>query len=167
MASTNRPSRKVLRRAARQVDAEICLLLDAADQLQRLETLTNDPLVRRAMLESWGIHLLRLVDFFHPRVSAPSDAIFAEHYLRNRVRWTRALPRLTPPEERRRHSLHVHLGELRYERTTTPIRWRGPDQAMVAVRVKLFLQQLSAARRRWFPKAGARFRVQDEVLTLL
>ncbi|MGH7703380.1 MAG: hypothetical protein ACREMO_09820 [Gemmatimonadales bacterium] len=157
----------MLRRAARQVDAEICLLLDASEQLQGLETLTDDPLVRRSLLESWGIHLLRLVDFFHPRTAAPSDAIFAEHYLRNRVKWTRALPRLTPREERRRHALHGQLGELRYERTTTPIRWRGSDQAIVAARVKLFLGQLSAARRRWFPKAGARFRVQDEVLTLL
>ena len=167
MAATNRPSRKVLRRAARQVDAEIGLLLDAADQLQHLETLTNDPLVRRSLLESWGIHHLRLVDFFHARSSASSDAIFAEHYLRNRGKWSRALPRLTPREERRRQALRVQLGELRYERTTTPIRCRGSDQAMVAARVKLFLGQLSTARRRWFPKSGARFRIQDEILTLL
>lgn len=167
MAGSNRPSRKVLRRAARQVDAEICAFLDTANQLQHLEALTDDPLVCRALLESWGIHLLRLVDFFHPEASAPSDAILADHYLRNRGRWTRALPCLTPREERRRHSLHAHLGELCYERTTSPIRWRGSDQAIVVVRVKLFLRQLSTARRRWFPKTGARFQVQDEVLRLL
>ncbi|HXE57252.1 MAG TPA: hypothetical protein VNK43_04570 [Gemmatimonadales bacterium] len=157
------PSRKVLRRAARQIDAEIDFLAELAEHLRR-EPGAIAPAERRALAEAWAGHFRAILEFFHPSPSAPSDLVLATHYLSPRVRWSKLLPPLTRREKRRRRALQALFGPIGYRRRVRTVSWAAADYETIARRLRLFLRHLSAARRRWFPKANRRFSDQVDWL---
>ncbi|MBI4519929.1 MAG: hypothetical protein HY701_03775 [Gemmatimonadetes bacterium] len=111
--------------------------------------------VYRAVLESWGIHLRNLIEFFHPtRMSLKHpDTVRAEWYVKDVAAWNKALTPLTAGEARRRQALHTHIAHISYKRDARKTRWSTRDYDIVARRLRLFHQHVSPGRQAWFPDA--------------
>jgi len=158
------PSRKVLRRAARHVDHEMEMVLGTGERLRRPAEAGADPLLRRALLEAWGVHYRALLEFFHPAKGTRPDVILAEHYFRDPAIWNRLAPRLTKRQARRREALHIMLAHLSYRRHPRLTRWSVADHELIRLRVRLFFNRLPARRRRWFPQTARRLSNQMDLL---
>lgn len=157
------PSRKILRRAARQVDHEIAMLLETATRL-REPGRSLDPVLRGALTDSWIQHYRAVLGFFQPRKDDTGDAILAAHYIRNGARWSRMQPRLSPRERRRQAAARRALGPLTYRRRPRTRLWNEADHDALERRIRLFLRYLTTARRRWFPRTNRKLSDQMELL---
>ena len=161
------PSRKVLRRAARRVDRAMELFLGAGERLRQSGSASDDGVSRPALLEAWALQLHTLFDFFHPAAAARPDAVLAEHYFRAPEKWTRRLPRLTARQRRRRATQRDVLASLSYRRRARAPTWSERDHRLVETRIRLFVNALSARRRRWFPQTARRLSAQMDLLDVL
>jgi len=150
------PSRHQLRSGADDVDAEIDMLMRTADCLRSppRQGGTHDQTMRRAMLESWAIHLRCLIEFFHPK---RTDVLRAEHYVADTRNWLRACPKLNKRERRRQKALHELLAHISIGRDARKSRWSEADHRIVTRRIPVFLAHLPSRRRGWFPKANRFF----------
>ena len=144
------PSKGQLRGGAEDVDYEIDMLMRTAAFLCGPPT-GEDPIIRRAVLESWCVHLRCLIEFFHP---TRRDTIRAEHYMADVGRWNRLCPVLNERERRRRQALHQLFAHIAIGRDARKSGWRENDQRIVTRRIPLFLSSLPTRRRSWFPNAA-------------
>ncbi len=142
----------MLKKGAAHVDYEVDQLMRTAERL-RDSRLPDDPTVRRAVLESWAVHLRCLIEFFHPTQATRSDTVIAKHYVIDLAQWNNALPELTAREKRRREALHQLLAHISYKRDARKSRWSERDHRIITRRVPVFLQHISSRRKDWFPKA--------------
>ena len=142
------PSQHQLRTGAKHIDAEIDMLMRAAQYLRHptAHGATHDYTVRRAILESWGLHLRCLIEFFHPK---RTDVLRAEHYVADLLRWQQDCPKLNKREQRRQKALHELLAHLAIGRDARKSRWSERDHRIVTRRIPLFLAHLSTRRRRY------------------
>lgn len=161
------PSRKVLRRAARRVDRVMELFLGAGEGLRQAGAGVHDGLSRPALVEAWSMQLHTLLDFFHPTPGGRTDAVLAEHYFRAPEKWTRRLPRLTARQRRRRASQRDALAALSYRRRARSPAWSERDHRLVESRIRIFVNALTARRRRWFPQTARRLSAQMDLLDVL
>ncbi|HTR19758.1 MAG TPA: hypothetical protein VMH88_02800 [Gemmatimonadales bacterium] len=161
------PSRKVLRRAARYLDREMAMLLETADRLRRLGAGGGEPVVKRALLESWASQLNRFFEFFHPTKDTDPASVVAAHFFRGTSAWHRRVRALTARQRRRRRALDAMLGHWRYGHHTRVRAWSETDHQLIAKRVRLFINALPARRRRWFPEAAKKLMNQMDLLDLL
>jgi hypothetical protein len=131
------------------------MLMRTADYLRHPTShgATHDYTIRRAILESWGVHLRCLIEFFHPK---RKDVLRAEHYVADVAGWYRACPKFNKREQRRQKALHELLAHIAIGRDARKSHWSEADHKIVTRRVPLFLAHLTARRLRWFPDA-ARF----------
>jgi len=144
----------------------MALLLETGERLRRLAA-SSEPVVRRALLESWASLLNRFFEFFHPAKDTDPARMVAEHFFRNATLWHRRVRTLTAKQRRRRRALEGLLGHWRYGHRA---RWRGwneTDHQLIARRVRLFINALPPRRRRWFPEAAKRLMNQMDLLDLL
>ena len=161
------PSRKVLRRAARHLDREMAMLLDTGERLRKLGSHGGEPVVRRALLESWASQLVRFYEFFHPSRDTDPSGVTAEHYFRQAAVWRRRARALTARQRRRRGALVAMLGQWRYGHHARLRAWSEADHQVIARRVRLFVNSLPSRRRRWFPEAAKKLMNQMDLLDLL
>ncbi len=161
------PSRKVLRRAARYLDHDMAMLLEAGERLRKLGNGAGEPIVRRALLESWATQLNRFFEFFHPIKDADPTRVVAEHFFRSTSLWHRRIRALTAQQRRRRRALEAMLGHWRYGHHARLRTWNEGDHQLVAKRVRLFINTLPYRRRRWFPEAAKKLMNQMDLLDLL
>lgn len=160
------PSRKVLRRAARHLDRDMAMLLETAERLRRQGASAAEPVMRRALLDSWATQLTRFLEFFHPLHTDPARVV-AEHFFRNGSAWQRLIRRLTVEQRRRRRALETMLGHWRYGHHARLNAWSETDHQLIARRVRLFINALPSRRRRWFPEAAKKLMNQMDLLDLL
>jgi hypothetical protein len=144
------PSTYKLKRAASHVDYEVWMLGETSRRLMQDGPNAGDEIQRRALLESWCVHLRNLIEFFHPN---RRDTVSAADFVTDSDAWKRALPALTERERKKRLALHKMLAHLTYERYQRHARWAPIDEGIVIRRLALFLRHVTAQRRRWFPKA--------------
>jgi len=146
------PSPRQVRAGAKHVDAEIDMLVRTAEYLRHptRHGATHDYTIRRAILESWAIHLRCLIEFFHPK---RTDVLRAEHYVADAVEWLRTCPKLNKQEQRRQKALHELLAHIAIGRDARKSRWSEADHRIVTRRIPLFLAHLTSRRRSWFPEA--------------
>lgn len=161
------PSRKVLRRAARHLDRDMAMLLETAERLRKLGPGTAEPVVRRALLESWAAQLNRFLEFFHPNKDTDPGRVVAEHFFRSTSAWRRHVRALTAQQRRRRRALEAMLGHWRYGHHARLRAWSETDHQLIAKRVRLFINGLPLRRRRWFPEAAKKLMNQMDLLDLL
>jgi hypothetical protein len=146
------PTKSKLRSGARHVDAEIEMLIHTAIYLRNpgAHRSTHDATIRKALLESWCIHLRCLIEFFHP---TRPDVLRAEYYVEDSAAWSAICPKLTKREKRRRKALHELIAHLAVGRDARKSKWSEKDHNIVARRVALFMEHVSSRRKKWFPEA--------------
>lgn len=142
-----------LRKGARHLDNEISTLMEAGDRFWNRGRLPSDPLLRKALLESWAVHMRGLLEFFHPTKATRAQTARADHYVADRTAWQGALPALTSREEARRQALHELLAHISYCRDARKSRWSSRDHQVVTLRIALFFRHLPPRRASWFPQA--------------
>ena len=123
---------------------------------------THDYLVRTAILECWAIHLRCLIEFFYPK---RTDVLRAEHYVADKAKWSRALPKLNKREQRRHKALHQLLAHIAIGRDARKSRWSPKDHQIVTRRIPLFLAHLPLKRRAWFKETLKWFPIPQGGLT--
>lgn len=144
----------------------MALLLETGERLRRLAA-SGEPVVRRALLESWASLLNRFFEFFHPAKDTDPGRMVAEHFFRNATFWHLRVRTLTAKQRRRRRALELMLGHWRYGRHARLRGWSETDHQFIAKRVRLFINALSSRRRRWFPEAAKKLMNQMDLLDLL
>ena len=77
------------------------------------------------------------------------------------------MPRLGRRERRRQKLLPLQLGPLTYRRFPRLRGWSQSDHDAMARRVRLFLQHLTSARRRWFPRTNRKLSDQIDLMELI
>src|SRR6266704_1889231 len=141
------PSKRQLRKGARHANYEMSMLHVTAVLLLN----GVSPPLYRPVLESWAAHLRNLIEFFYPTSATRADTVRAEWYVTDPAAWKRKLPVLNKAERKRRLALHKHLAHISYERDGRKTRWSTRDHEIVMRRLRLFKENLSTKRRRWFP----------------
>src|SRR5688572_9513399 len=140
-----KPSPGQLRRGAADVDYEIDMLMSMAERLSAPPA-SSDRADRAAYLESWGIHLRCLIEFFHP---TRADTLRAEHFVTDPAVWAKACPALTKREKKRKKALHELLTHIAITRDARKSRWSARDHVIAARRIDLFLDKLTSRRLAW------------------
>lgn len=160
------PSRKVLRRAARRLDAAMASALDAGARLARGDPGGDGRVLRRALADSWAVQARVLVEFLQPGADAPGDRVAAAHFVPDPALRRRALPRLTTRERRRLSRLEALAAPVRVRRRRPPA-WRERDHRLLERRIRAFLAVLPPRRRRWFPETARRLASQMDWVDLV
>lgn len=143
------------------------LFLGAGDRLRQTGSGGDDGVTRPALVGAWSVQFHTLLDFFHPTSAGRTDALVAEHYFRTPEYWLRRLPRLTARQRRRRGVQRDALAALSYRRRARSPAWSERDHRMVESRIRLFVNALTARRRRWFPQTARRLSAQMDLLDVL
>jgi hypothetical protein len=167
------PTNLQLKKGAVHANYEIGMLLDTA-QVLSLEDQNADVTIRRALLESWLLHIRGVIEFFHPGPKADPDTVRAEWYVASIANWEKALPKLNKRERARRKALHKHLAHISYLRDARRTRWSSNDHRIVTRRLELLDRHLATKYRQTFTElvrlratalqahaAGSRFRSKE------
>jgi hypothetical protein len=145
------PTAAQLRKGAVHANYEIGMLMDTAHTLENTAELT-DSLVRRALLESWAIHLRALIEFFHPGPKSDPDTVRAEWYVADPATWRQSLPTLSSRERARKKALHKHLAHISFLRDARKTNWNWRDHRIAMRRLELFASHLAPRYRRTFSR---------------
>ena len=119
---------------------EIGMLWETAGHLQRPPP---DPVVRNALIESFGIHLRLVANFLYEPARKPDD-VCAEDYVGDVAKWRRArraLPKALKTATRHTDKQIAHLTFKRYRGSATQKRW-NPQRLLTLIRrpLKAFRQ---------------------------
>ncbi len=149
-----------LRRDAKHLDYEIWMLMETAERLRGDKPMPDDEIAKRAVLESWLVHVRILMEFFSNRAGPDSDNVQAVHYVSGssaKRRLRAQQPRKGSREWKRVKEIHKALAHLARDRDRLNTDWNEWDLEMVTSRLRSFFEVLPPERRLWFPKASKWF----------
>ena len=154
------PTDAELDRDAQTVNYEIWMLMEASERLGSRLTLPTDEIARRAVLESWVLHLRALLEFFRTGTREPDD-VRAEDYFAVGSAEVARIQALAPArgswEESRRKEMRKLLAHIVQDRSRFNSDWNARDLAAVTDRLQTFFEALAPDRRAWFPRASRWF----------
>ncbi len=147
-----------LRRDAEHVDYEIWMLFAITERLRAAAALPSDEVARRAILESWLIHLRALYEFFKTENRKDRRAV---DYFENDHTKAAKIGDLAPKpdswEERRIKEIHKAVAHIVEDRARLDTNWSEWDLDLVTPRLRVFFELLEADTRPWFPRAARWF----------
>lgn len=148
-----------MRKATVHVDYECCMLFETARKLDAWRgtrpATAREAIERKAVLESWLVHVRSLMQFFQAQRKYDDD-VLARDYLRDPHSWTERGFKPNVKERRRLDSISKFVAHVSYARNRRQATWRMADQEMVVGRLAAWLTLLSPRRTLWFPALVAK-----------
>jgi len=145
-----------LKRDAEHLDYEIWMLMEVTERLRGTKPVSVDPVARKALLESWLIHVRLLLEFFRTTKSRGDDLRAADYFDGHAAK--PKIEALAPVkdswEDKRAQEIHKSLAHIVQDRAKLNTNWSEWDLAVVTSRLATFFDLLPAERRVWFPRAG-------------
>ncbi len=111
-----------LKRDAEHLDYEIWMLMEATERLRGVKPTSSDPIERRALLESWLIHLRLLLEFFRTGKAKPDDLRAVDYFEghKDKPKIELLAPAKDSWEDKRAQEIHKALAHIVQDRGGAP-----------------------------------------------
>ncbi|MFQ5889201.1 MAG: hypothetical protein ACE5JR_04010 [Gemmatimonadota bacterium] len=148
---------ETLHTVAEDVDYEIWMFMAIGERYRHKRLKPADALAKRALVESWLLHLRNLWVFFEePRGSSRPDAVRAGDFVVDEGEFAESLARVPTDilaEQKRIADINRVLMDASARRRQRDARWREEDHHIVEKRLRAFFRILPVGRRSWFHRS--------------